>query len=361
MGREARAELVELMDVVIRQETADDREAVDEVVRLAFGGELEATLVQVVRAWDGFVPELSLVAHLDGRVVGHVLFTPIAIEGEGTTHALCMAPVAVHPDVQNKAIGSRLVREGLERCRALAHRIVIVQGRPNYYPRFGFAPARPLGVAPPSPLPDPVWMVTELVEGALAGVRGTVRYPPPFDVLESKMSADDVLEVLERLNAAGVRCWLDGGWGVDALVWEQTRDHSDLDLVVPLDEVDAVIAAVAPLGFKVLLDQRPARLLLRDGNTDRRIDLHPVVFDGKGNGRQIGAGPNGGDAPYPAAGFAGNGRVGGREVACLTPELLLMHHTGYPPKAKDRHNVGLLCERFGVALPKEYESGMATD
>lgn len=345
------------MHVIVRQETVDDRPAVDEVVRLAFGEELEATFVQVARAWDGFVPELSLVAVAGGRILGHILFSPIAIEGDGATFdALCMAPVAVHPDVQNQAIGSQLVREGLERCRTLGHRIVVVQGHPSYYPRFGFAPARPLGIAPPSPLPDPVWMAMELVEGALAGVRGTVRYPPPFDLLEGKMTADDVIEVVERLGAAGVRCWLDGGWGVDALVGEQRRDHSDLDLVVPLDDVDTVIAAVAPLGFRVLLDQRPTRLLLRAGPPDRRVDLHPVVFDGDGNGRQIGAGPNGADAPYPAAGFGGRGRVGGREVNCLTPGLLLLHHRGYTPGPKDRHDVGLLCERFGLELPEEYQA-----
>jgi len=173
------------VEAVVRQETADDRPAVDEVVRLAFGRELEATFVRAVRAWEGFVPELSLVAEVDGRVAGHTLFTPITIECDGASHeALCMAPVAVHPNVQNQGIGSQLVREGLVRCRALGHRIVVVTGHPTYYPRFGFAPARPLGIEPPTPLLDPVWMTTELVEGALAGVRGTVRYPSPFAVLE---------------------------------------------------------------------------------------------------------------------------------------------------------------------------------
>jgi putative acetyltransferase len=173
------------VDIVVRQETVADRPAVDEVVRLAFGRELEMTLTRALRAWNGYDPSLSLVAELDGRVVGHVSFTGITIEDDSATHgALCMAPVSVHPDVQNRAIGSRLVRAGLDVCRARGHRIVIVQGHPSYYPRFGFVPARPLGIEPPSPLPDPVWMVQELVAGALEDVRGTVRYPPPWDVLE---------------------------------------------------------------------------------------------------------------------------------------------------------------------------------
>jgi len=86
----------------------------------------------------------------------------------------------------------------------------------------------------------------------------------------------------------------------------------------------------------------------------RRIDFHPVIFDPDGSARQIGAGPNGGNAVYPAAGFAGNGSIGDHSVACLTPRLLVLHHLGYTPTAKDRHNVRMLCERFGIPLPDAY-------
>jgi lincosamide nucleotidyltransferase A/C/D/E len=80
----------------------------------------------------------------------------------------------------------------------------------------------------------------------------------------------------------------------------------------------------------------------------------PIVFDGDGNGTQIGAGANGGDAIYPAAGLLGRGVIGGRDIACLTPELLLWHHTGYVPQEKDRQNVRLLCEHFGIPRPPGY-------
>jgi lincosamide nucleotidyltransferase A/C/D/E len=86
----------------------------------------------------------------------------------------------------------------------------------------------------------------------------------------------------------------------------------------------------------------------------RRIDIHPVVFDSDCSARQIGAGPNGGDALYPADGFRGEGWISGKHVNCLTPRLLVMHHLGYRPLAKDWHNVRTLCERFEIPIPEPY-------
>lgn len=166
----------------VRAETAADRAATHEVEALAFGREAEAGLVDALRDSPEFVPALSLVAERDGRVVGHALLSRIAIQtAEGDVPALALAPVAVHPEFQNQGIGTALVREGLERARALGHRIVVVVGHPNYYPRFGFAPARPQGLEAPFPIADPPFMALELVPGALDGVRGTVVYPPAFE------------------------------------------------------------------------------------------------------------------------------------------------------------------------------------
>jgi lincosamide nucleotidyltransferase A/C/D/E len=167
------------------------------------------------------------------------------------------------------------------------------------------------------------------------------------------MTASDVIEVVGRLEEAGLRYWLDGGWGVDALVGEQTRPHDDLDVVVELSTVDRMTALLAPLGFKVTTDERPTRLVLSD-DAGQRIDIHPITLDADGNGRQAGAGPNGGDAFYPAAGLAGEGAIEGHTVRCLTPQLLLLHHTGYEPQAKDRHNVKVLTDRFGLERPSAY-------
>jgi len=167
------------------------------------------------------------------------------------------------------------------------------------------------------------------------------------------MTDKDVIEVAGRLEEAGLNFWLDGGWGVDALLGEQTREHGDLDMVVELIRIDDVLALLETLGFAISLDARPTRLVVAD-ERDRRIDLHPITLDAEGNGTQAGAGPNGGNAIYSAAGLAGNGRIAGRRVSCLTPELQLLHHRGYKPAANDRHDVRVLCERFDLPLPRGY-------
>jgi len=168
--------------IVIRSERREDLEAIHEVNRLAFGQEDEALLVRSIRNSSHFIPELSLVASQKGQIVGHILFSMISIEGQhGIKPVLSLAPMAVHPEVQNQGIGSKLVREGLKRCRNLRHEIVIVIGHPHYYPRFGFVPAGQKGLEAPFPVPDEAFMVLELAPKALAGIKGMVTYPPEFE------------------------------------------------------------------------------------------------------------------------------------------------------------------------------------
>ncbi len=168
--------------VTIRPEQPSDYSVVFEVNKLAFGRENEPRLVEALRQSTGFIPELSLVAVLEDRVVGHILFSPMVFETPaGDISILALAPLAVRPDYQNQGIGSELVRQGLEACRRLEHRVIVVLGHPNFYPRFGFEPAQPKGVSAPFPVPEEAWMVIELQPGALSGIRGTVRYPPAFD------------------------------------------------------------------------------------------------------------------------------------------------------------------------------------
>lgn len=155
------------------------------------------------------------------------------------------------------------------------------------------------------------------------------------------MPADEVLAVMAALRDAAV----------DALLGEQTRDHEDLDLVVEAASVDDAVVALAPLGYAIAEDERPTRLLLSapDG---RAIDLHPVVFDVGGGGVQTLQ--DGRTYRYPTQGFDGRGAVAGRELPCLTAQVQLECHTGYEPTAVDRHDVGLLAERFGLSLPRSY-------
>jgi putative acetyltransferase len=89
--------------------------------------------------------------------------------------------MAVLPSFQRKGIGSSLVRRGLEEARSLGHRVILVVGHPGYYPRFGFVPAKPLGILPPFEAPSEAFLVLELEPGALLGIRGVVKYSPEFD------------------------------------------------------------------------------------------------------------------------------------------------------------------------------------
>jgi putative acetyltransferase len=177
--------MVEKADLEIRPERAEERTVIREINRLAFGGEAEPNLVDKIRESAGFIPQLSLVAVRQGRVVGHILFSLIEIRIDGRPDqpwpALALAPMAVHPDFQNQGIGSALVQRGLEIGRDLGHAVIVVVGHPEYYPRFGFTSARAKGLESPFPVPDEAFLTIELVPGSLHGVKGTVVYPPAFE------------------------------------------------------------------------------------------------------------------------------------------------------------------------------------
>ncbi|HEV3469577.1 MAG TPA: N-acetyltransferase [Pyrinomonadaceae bacterium] len=165
--------------LVVRAETPADRDAVREVNERAFGQRTEADLVEALRGAG--CPHVSLVAESGGRVVGHVFFSPVLIEAEGgTSEAFALGPMAVLPEFQRRGVGSALVRRGLEECRRLGREVVFVLGHPEYYPRFGFGTAAARGFRCQYPVPDEVFMVVELSEGAAAGLSGLVRYRPEF-------------------------------------------------------------------------------------------------------------------------------------------------------------------------------------
>ncbi|MFK8114772.1 MAG: GNAT family N-acetyltransferase [Rubripirellula sp.] len=169
------------MSVTIRNECNSDQALIFQLNQSAFGGDDEANLVDSLR--DGGFVTLSMVAVVNGQLVGHLLFSKLAIITEdGSVDAISLAPMAVHADHQRQGIGTKLVKTALHECRQQAHKIAVVLGHPKYYPRFGFS----CGLAKPliSPFGDgDAWMAQEFEPNALKGVSGTVKYPPPFEAL----------------------------------------------------------------------------------------------------------------------------------------------------------------------------------
>jgi putative acetyltransferase len=164
--------------LTIRPETASDREAVFRVEADAFGRDDEARLVDLLS--DNGKVLLSLVAELDGEMVGHILFTPMTIESPLGSHAaVCLGPLAVATAHQRQGIGAKLIEAGLAELRAVGHGAVFLQGHPSYYPRFGFRPAREFDCHYEDD--RDAFMALELYPGALDDVSGNVRYASEFD------------------------------------------------------------------------------------------------------------------------------------------------------------------------------------
>lgn len=160
------------------------------------------------------------------------------------------------------------------------------------------------------------------------------------------MQAPEALRVLRLLVATGVPAWVAGGWGVDALVGEQTRAHDDLDICFDAAGEGRAILALDDAGYHLGDDWRPVRFVMADG-AGHTVDLHPVAFDAIGDGVQANLA---GQLPfvYPAQTAFATGRIAGVPVACLSSAQQVIFHLGYQPKEKDRRDMGLLSERLGV-------------
>lgn len=163
----------------IRFEQPSDDRAISEVIRQAFGQDNEVRLVQEIRKSDRYIPDLSLVAEVDGVIVGHILFSYIDLVNDVTYKVLSLAPVAVHPLFQKQGIGSALVQEGLMKANAMGETMAIVLGDPLFYGRFGFEPSIRYGIESPFPVPEDFFMV-KLLNSEQNTLRGKVVYPPAF-------------------------------------------------------------------------------------------------------------------------------------------------------------------------------------
>ncbi|MEG3968446.1 N-acetyltransferase [Microcoleus sp. T2B6] len=167
----------------IRTEKPEDVEAVRNINIAAFGRENEANLVDKLR---GIASTFSFVAVQSDRIVGHIFFSPVVVEGKCSRNLSIqgLAPVAVLPNYQRQGLGTLLIQHGLEECGRSGFHAVVVLGHPDFYPRFGFIPASRKGLGCEYDVPDEAFMVLELESGALQDCSGTVKYRSEFSLCE---------------------------------------------------------------------------------------------------------------------------------------------------------------------------------
>ena len=162
----------------IREELPNDIAAIREVNRRAFGQDQEANLVDALRANGASL--LSLVATIDGQVVGHIMYSPATIAnitGAG------LAPMAVLPEHQRHGIGGKLIQAGTQKLRDAGVPFIIVLGHSVYYPRFGFNPASNLGIKCQWDVPDDAFMLLVLDHSTMQGISGLARYRDEFSTV----------------------------------------------------------------------------------------------------------------------------------------------------------------------------------
>ena len=163
---------------------------------------------------------------------------------------------------------------------------------------------------------------------------------------------------LDRFDEADARAWLDGGWGVDALVGKQTRPHDDLDIMIPTEDSERLVDVLRQYGFDdVPTDDRVPENFVMGHTKHGRIDFH--VFELRPDGSGIYK-PGIEDWEMSTEELGANGTVGGRKVRCLTPQYQVRSHHGYSLGETDLHDLALLRETFGIELLPEQSEAVAT-
>jgi len=194
------------MEVKFRLEAPEDYYAVEEMTRETFWtfweeGENrticdEHMLVHKLRDIDSFVPELNLVAEVDGKIVGHIIYTKSRIEAEDgeTYETLTFGPLTVMPKYQSRGIGRALLRHSFEEAKRLGHRAVLIFGHPDYYTRVGFKYAADFGLTTPDGSTFDAFQVYLLYDGALDGIKGKYFIDPVY----MQLTQEETLEFDKR-------------------------------------------------------------------------------------------------------------------------------------------------------------------
>jgi lincosamide nucleotidyltransferase A/C/D/E len=167
------------------------------------------------------------------------------------------------------------------------------------------------------------------------------------DEKSTEMTADDVLELITLFEQARIEVILDGGWGVDALLGDQTRKHADLDIVLLYQDVPYLRELLESIGYTGVPrdDTRPVNFVMGDGQ-GHQVDIHTYTLDRENHPEQ--------GLDYPPESLHGSGSILGHPVRCIDVHNMVQFHTGYTVDENDYHDVKALCNRFGIALPAEY-------
>ncbi|MDE5419602.1 N-acetyltransferase [Labilibaculum sp. DW002] len=174
-------------ELKIRKEKTKDFRAVFTLIREAFKNEQysdhkEQFLVERLRKSSAFIPELSIVAVNDNKIVGHILLTKLKIiSDKNVFHSLALAPVSVSTEYQGKGVGGKLINQAHKMAKELGYKSIVLLGHEKYYPRFGYEQAAKYGIKLPFEVPKENCMAIELVENGLNGVNGMVEYPKEFN------------------------------------------------------------------------------------------------------------------------------------------------------------------------------------
>jgi len=168
-----------------------------------------------------------------------------------------------------------------------------------------------------------------------------------------RLTAEDALELYDLMERNGINACIDGGWGVDALLGEQTRSHADLDIAIEHKDVPRLRELLEPRGYADVErpDTQDCNFVLGDGK-GREVDVHTYTFDSDGNHVY--------GIPYPAASLTGTGVINGHAVRCISLEGLLNFREKYTPDAGDIADIQRVCDRFGVPPPRNYTGLMPT-
>lgn len=174
---------MKISKILIRQETYNDYKEVYELITAAFetaehANRNEQDLVVALRKGNSFIPELSLVAEIDKKLAGHILFTKAKVNNDSV---LVLAPLSVKPHYQKQSIGTALITEGHKIAVELGYQYSLVLGSETYYPRVGYIPAEQIGIEVPKGMPSENFMAIKLQENAEM-ISGMVTYAKEFGI-----------------------------------------------------------------------------------------------------------------------------------------------------------------------------------